>query len=157
MSTSVEFDSYYGDGNSAAIAAVEQQLGRPFPNSYKDVVKRFNGAFIVDRPYFRYFSRLHGEEVESGTGMFLAFGDIEGCTETMEIKLRFPPEGLVPGLVIFSALGNGDALCFDYRECPPSEEPPVVIWHHEGVPGSEEEVSPVASTFAALLDRLYED
>lgn len=157
MSTSVEFDSYYGDGNPSAIAAVERQLGRPFPESYKDVVKRFNGAFIIDKPYFRYFSRLHGKEVESGTGTFLAFGDIEGSTETMETKLRLPPEGLVPGLVIFSALGNGDALCFDYRDCQLDKEPSIVIWHHEGVPGSNDEVSPVAPTFATLMDLLYED
>lgn len=156
MIAGVSFDSYYGQGDAAEIAAFEKLAGVVFPEKYKEVSIGFNGAFILNKPVFKFYNRLLGEDVTSSAGMFLPFGEIEGSFETMEMKYQHPPEDFVQGLIIFSVLGNGDALCFDYRENRQSEDPGVVMWHHEASPGSDAELSFVASSFSAFLDMLFE-
>ncbi len=157
MFSNLTFDSYYGEGDSRKVATFEKMLGVLFPDEYKNIVEKYNGAFIVDKNIFRFYSNLVDAEVEYGSGMFLAYGEIPDVTETMEIKYKHPPEGFVEGLVMFSALGNGDALCFDYREKTVGGDPKVVVWHHEGTPGEMNEISFVAESFKGLLDILYEE
>ena len=156
MIAGVSFDSYYGQGDSADIEAFEALAGIVFPAKYKEVSVGFNGAFILNKPVFNFYNRLLGEDVTSSAGMFLPFGEIEGSFERMEVKYCHPPEDFVQGLIIFSVLGNGDALCFDYRKDRLSDDPEVMMWHHEAVPGSDSELSFVASSFSKFLDQLFE-
>jgi hypothetical protein len=151
------FDSYYGEGDLSTVEEFENINGITFPDKYREIVRSYNGAYILNKNLFSFPSQLVGHEVEYGSGMFLPFGEIEGVTETMEIKKRYPPEGFVSGLIMFSSLGNGDALCFDYRSDSHKDNPPVVVWHHEGSPGGDDEISAVASSFQEFLDMLYED
>ncbi|MFM2479674.1 SMI1/KNR4 family protein [Celerinatantimonas sp. MCCC 1A17872] len=153
----LEFDSYYGDGDINQINSFENKLGYKFPKEYKEIVSQYNGAFVVNKNIFRYFSNLVLEEVDMGSGMFLPFGAIDGGTETMELKYKFPPEEFTKGLVIFSVLGNGDALCFDYRTKSNIEFPSIVVWHHEGTAGDKNEISEVAANFYEFLSLLYEE
>jgi hypothetical protein len=155
--TDIIWDSYYGKGNISKINEQERIIGYKFPASYKEVVEKYNGAFIVNRNNFKYKSALLNEEVEYGTGMFLPFGPTDDSTVSMEQKWEFKPEGFPKHLVFFSALGNGDMLCFDYRSDRTNNAPSIVVWHHEGTPGSSEEVSFVSKSFEEFLDSLYED
>lgn len=156
MAVDLIFDSYYGKGNIEKINDFELAIGHVFPKEYKDIVSKYNGAFIVNKNVFKFYSRLVKREVEYGSGMFLPYGYIENVTETMEIKWKHPPEGFTPGLVMFSSLGNGDALCFDYREVS-SDNPPIVVWHHEGSLGEDSEISLIADNFGEFLGILYEE
>lgn len=156
MIEGVSFDSYYGQGSVAEIEAFEAQAEIVFPAKYKEVSIGFNGAFILNKPVFKFYNRLLGEDVTSSAGMFLPFGEIEGSFETMEMKYQCPPEDFVQGLIIFSVLGNGDALCFYYHENRLSEDPGIVMWHHEASPGSDSELSFVASSFSDFLEKLFE-
>ncbi|WP_124418985.1 MULTISPECIES: SMI1/KNR4 family protein [unclassified Pseudomonas] len=156
MIAGISFDSYYGPGSPVKIEAFERLAGIALPALYKEICVGFNGAFILNKPVFKFYNRLLGEDVTSGTGMFLPFGEIEGSFETMEIKYQYPPEEFVQGLIIFSALGNGDALCFDYRENRLTDDPSVVMWHHESTPGSDLELSFVAPSFSEFLGKLFE-
>lgn len=155
--TNIIWDSYYGDGNISKINELEQVIGCNFPFRYKEIVKKYNGAFVVNKNTFKFNSALLNEEVEYGTGMFLPYGSIDDSTASMEQKWKFKPEGFPEHVVVFSALGNGDMLCFDYRSDPTSNDPRIVVWHHEGTPGSSKEVSFVAKGFEEFLDSLYED
>ncbi|WP_448110603.1 SMI1/KNR4 family protein [Pseudomonas lini] len=156
MFSGVSFDSYYGHGNSAEIRAFEALTGKVLPAEYKKIALEFNGAFVVNKPAFKFYNRLLGQEVTCSPGMFLPFGKIDGSFETMEIKYQYPPEDFVQDLIIFSVLGNGDALCFDYRKNLLSDSPPVVMWHHEATPGSDLELSDVAPSFSDFLKSLSE-
>ncbi|WP_124384569.1 SMI1/KNR4 family protein [Pseudomonas sp. R5-89-07] len=156
MIAGINFDSYYGQGDSADIEAFEELAGIVFPAKYKEVSVQFNGSFILNKPVFKFYNRLLGEGVTSSAGLFLPFGEIEGSFETMEIKYQYPPEEFAQGLIIFSALGNGDVLCFDYRENRLTDDPSVVMWHHESTPGSDLELSFVAPSFSEFLKRLFE-
>lgn len=157
MSLNLIFDSYYGVGDPVKIKAFEVEVKRVLPESYKSIVSEFNGAYVVNKPMFKFYNRLLGQPVEAGSGMFLPFGYVEDSFETMEIKHRYPPEGFVDGLVIFSSLGNGDALCFDYRTERNSINPSVVVWHHEAISGSKSEISEVAPSFDGFLGLLHEE
>lgn len=156
MFSGLVFDSYFGTGDLAKVELFEKKIGRSLPVSYKNIICKYNGAYVLNRPFFTFYSRLLGQEIESGAGMFLPFGEIDGTSETMEIKREHPPEGLVEGLVIFSSLGNGDFLCFDCREERSIESPKIVIWHHEAVSGSDGEISEVSASFDEFLELLYE-
>lgn len=156
MIAGVSFNSYFGQGDLADIDAFEKMAGIVFPKKYKEISIGFNGAFILNKPVFKFYNRLLGEDVTSSVGMFLPFGEIEGTFETMEMKYRHPPEDFVQDLIIFSVLGNGDALCFDYRKSRFSDDPSVVMWHHEAAPDSDSELSFVASSFLEFLEKLFE-
>lgn len=151
------WDSYYGAGDSLKIAAFEKLTGYSLPESYKKIVSQYNGAFVDDKDAFKLFSNLINEEVVFGSGLFLPYGVIEDVTETIELEWKDKPDGFpANGLLIFSALGNGDQLCFDYRNTPTTKNPPVVVWHHEGST-LEESISPVANNFDGFLDLLFEE
>lgn len=153
----IEWDSYYGKGDLTEISSFEKMTGYVLPESYKQIVLKYNGACPENKDTFKYFSQLFNEEVESDIGMFLPFGEIEGVTETMELKYRFKPDGFVNDIIIFSALANGDALCFDYRHKSVSKEPSIVVWHHEGSVEEDNEISLVANGFEQFLEMLYEE
>jgi SMI1 / KNR4 family (SUKH-1) len=157
MAQEITWDSYYGEGDLEKINSFQKKNGIKFPQAYVTIVKKYNGAFVVDKNIFYFHSNLTGKEVDRGVGMFLPFGKIEGSTETMEDKRSFPPQGFPAGLVIFSAMGNGDAICFDYRENVDSENPPIVVWHHEGTIGGEDEISFVANSFDDFLELFEEE
>ncbi|CAO1295871.1 unnamed protein product [Diamesa hyperborea] len=99
------------------------------------------------------------EEIESyGLGMLLAFDSDE--VETMEwmwknrnndTELPFP-NNIVP----FSLDGGGNLICFDYRKNISTNEPEIVVWHHEGA-GTEGELSFVANSFDEFLDMLHDN
>lgn len=151
------WDSYYGAGDLLKIANFEQKTEYSFPESYKKIVSEYNGAFIEDKDAFKFFSNLINEEVVFGVGLFLPYGETENTSETIELGWEDKPDGFpVSGLLIFSALGNGDQLCFDYRSNPSTSNPPIVIWHHEGG-SSTESISLVADNFESFLDLLFEE
>lgn len=157
MVSDLIWDSYYGEGDLPKITDFEKCINCNLPEEYKKTVKKYNGAFIANKNVFRFYSNLVEQEVEYGTGMFLPYGDIDGVTETMELKRQYPPEGFVDGLIIFSALGNGDFLCFDYRKVIKTANPSIVIWHHEGTSGGADEISLIAQSYNEFLKILYEE
>jgi len=59
------------------------------------------------------------------------------------------------GLLIFANVGNGDLICFDYRQNPKSDNPSVVYWDHEE--DEDKNVSFIAKDFDAFLSMLYAD
>lgn len=151
------WDSYYGTGDPLKIANFEQKTGYFFPENYKKIVSEYNGAFIENKDAFKFFSNLINEYVVFGSGLFLPYGKVEDVSETIESEWEDKPYGFpARGLLAFSALGNGDQLCFDYRSNSSTKNPPIVVWHHEGS-GLKKSISPVADSFESFLDLLFEE
>lgn len=155
MRNDLIWEDYLGKGTISVIEDFENKIRRKFPPSYKKIVAEHDAAYV--RPdSFRFYNNLVAEEVVFGVGVFIPFvGNSDGAM-TMDRVQRYT-EGLTEGLVAFSSLGNGDLLCFDYRGNAKTGNPPIAVWHHEGRPGMEEEVSPVAKSFDEFLDMLFEE
>jgi len=156
MAQDIKWDSYYGAGDEGNVADFEKITGYQFPESYKKIVSRFNGAFVVDKDAFKLHSNLTGDEVVLDSGMFLPYGQIEGVSETIDKKNTNIPDGFIDGLLGFSSLGNGDLLCFDYRDITDKEEPAVVVWHHHGS-SINDSISLVSENFDGFIDLLFEE
>ena len=155
MREDLKWDSYWGKADLSAIESFEKKINRTFPSTYKKIASQFNGAFLKEKNVFDFFSSLVGEKVSRTIGLFQGYGNLD-TTETMEYSWEHKPEDFPDMLVTFSRLGNGDHLCFDYRKNPKTNNPLIVLWHHEGTPGTDEELSPVANSFDEFLDMLYD-
>lgn len=155
----IEWESFSEDptGDPAMVRQVERQWGVTFPASYKEVVDQIDHARPVGGDAFEFHSRLVGHPVVHGVGEFIGFKNPGDNSWYMARLQSHPPEDFPKGLVPFSLEGGGDLVCFDYRADRSATDPPVVVWHLEGEPGSGQEVSPVASNFDAFIGMLYDD
>lgn len=66
-----------------------------------------------------------------------------------------------PNLVTFAICGNGDYICFDYREDTKTSDPKVVLVYHDdfvdnGDGTSSMVINPVAESFEDFIDMLHE-
>lgn len=155
MRNDLIWEDHLGKGSISIIEDFENKIRRKFPPSYKIIVAEHDAAYV--RPgSFKFYSNLVADEVVFGVGVFIPHNENSDGAMTMDQIQRYT-EGLTEGLVAFSSLGNGDLLCFDYRGNTNTNNPPIAVWHHEGRPGMEEEVSPVAKTFDEFLDMLFEE
>jgi len=152
----VEWDSYFGEGSPSQVYGFEKSQGISFPKRYKYIVEHLNGAYPVNKDSFKFRSKLIDDEVVFDSGMFLPYDESKKSGETMEVINSRDIEGFPKGLIVFSVLGNGDFLCFDYREVDSEKEPSVVVWHHAGEDDNES-ISFVSSTFDQFLDELFEE
>ena len=64
------------------------------------------------------------------------------------------PEFFPENLIVFAEVGNGDLVCFDYREGKDNPDPPVVYWCHEYP--ENENVSFIAKNFEEFIGMLRE-
>lgn len=147
------WDSYYGEGDISLIQAFEKSIDQILPTEYKKIVSKYNGAF-PEPDAVSFFSNLIGKNVVIGVGVFLAYGDVESKSETMEWSFANKPENFPQKLVSFSLTGNGDMLCFDYRDIDHNQEPKIVLWHHEANQ-PEKTTSQIANKFTSFLDMLF--
>lgn len=86
-------------------------------------------------------------------GNFLAFNKEENYYNNILGLYRDPPEFFPKKIVAFADDPGGNYFCFDYRQDPKTDNPPVVFWNHEGA-GTEEAVSFLAKDFEAFLGML---
>ncbi len=149
--------SHEGAGDPEQIESFEKETGYKLPESYKEVVTKFDNSYVVGRNAFRFYSNLTRDYAVYGIGQFFAYGDTERKSKNIRWVWHHKPEGFPEGLLPFSREGGGNLICFDYRAKPDSEDPPIVVWHQEGRAGTKEEVSPVATTFNELLEMLFEE
>lgn len=130
---------------------VQNIIGKKLPYSYYSLVTNDDGS----TPFPNIFKlvKKNGQYVVSCVGAFLAFNPSEYGDIVNEVK--HPPEFFPQNLVPFAEVGNGDYICFDYRQDPQTDNPSVVYWSHEDAP--EESVSFLAKDFESFLDMLFDD
>jgi hypothetical protein len=65
-----------------------------------------------------------------------------------------PAEFFPNNLLAFGENGGGNFICFDYRNNPKTNDPPIVYWDHEADVGKD--VSFIANNFDDFLEMLKE-
>lgn len=154
MRDDLVWDTEVGGADPATIEAFERKVGRKFPDSYLEIVKKYDGA-TVNADCYKFISNSSGNEEVYSVGIFHAFGEIDEISETMQWNYENRPEWFPEDLVSFSRDGGSNRLCFDYRKDQNSTDPQVVVWQFHAESGKD--VSFVAENFSAFLSIIFED
>jgi uncharacterized protein Usg len=160
MRNDLKWGSFLGNIDFSIIEEFENKIAFKFPKTYKEIVSRFDGARIVNKlDSFDIYSNLSEKNDTYGIGCFLAYNlnDRENIIYYWRDKDKNPEFPFPKNIVPFSLDGGGDLICFDYRHDVSTNEPKIVVWHHEGEPGTDEEISFVANSFDEFLDMLYDE
>ena len=139
-----------GEVTPERVHYVQSQLSIKFPESYLQIIKECDGGIPVHTD-FDYFDEYFKSTVGTGIGSFLplnpsSYGDV------LEENLLSPPEFFPEDLIAFAEVGNGDLICFDYRQGKDNPDPSVVYWSHGADIGKN--ISFVAKNFEAFLEIL---
>ena len=126
-----------------------QKLPYLLPVQFIELIKKTNGG---DMDYcFEYYDINLKKYI--GTGLSCIFG--LGLDSYDLLKEYNDPADMFPvNILAFSVTGNGDKICFDYRDDPNTDNPPIVYWNHEAEEGLD--VSFVAKDFESFIAMLEE-
>ncbi len=136
-------------GNPEEINKELKLCGYSFPELYINTQIDCNGGVLEDiHSYGCYYDKnLNYHSIYNFDG-FLGFGRSYPYEKFIEI-LNAPPEFFPKGIVAFGIDGGGNLFCFDYRENPDTDNPPIVFWHVEG-----DGISLLANDFDELMNNL---
>ena len=137
--------------NRDQIKAIEHQFQIKLPLQYINYLDQ-NGYAEPFKSDFIYFDRCHQKERLSGIGAFLNF-NFESYNSILRDNL-LPPEFFPKDIIAFAEVGNGDYICFDYRQGKDNINPPIVYWSHGADIGKD--VSFIADNFEAFMNILSE-
>jgi hypothetical protein len=143
---------HYGSVNKDRVRIVAKELNIRIPSIYLKNIENHDGGVPYARR-FKYFDIDLNFEVGSCLGGFLCinpnqYGDLLST-------YKDPPEFFPQGVIAFAEVGNGDYICFDYREGRDNPNPPIVYWNHEADIGKD--VSFVAKDFETFIEMLKAD
>lgn len=129
------------------VRKIQQKISKTFPNGFREMVSNY------DRPIFeKEIINFYSEEAQcidqTSLGIIFSF-DSEYPYEKFIDNLNHPPEFFPENLIAFGRDGTGNLFCFDYRENPETDNPPIVLWHVEG-----DGISFIAKDFDELINNL---
>lgn len=119
----------------SVIEELEAELGVLFPDEYKALVLKHNGASIIP------FAFKVGEMVES----------INNFHNVVE-KYHFSDERLPEGIIPFARDAGDNQICFDYRDGTIS----ILFWDYGSPKNDGVDLSLVANSFKEFLNMLFE-
>jgi len=154
----------YRDEGSVDISIIdkyEEEICYKFPKAYKELISKHNALYPEDN-IFSYFDEVTEEEEENAI-VFYAFDN-----ENLDPLYR---DGIVgdflyidedyfqKGVIPFGETGNGDFICFDYRDdLKEGGNPKIVLVHHDAFYDDDKYmISFLANSFEEFVDSLYED
>ena len=152
----------YTDNNEIDIYFIEEfekEFGYLLPRTYKELIIKHNGVSFYEDNF--NFIDIDGDECERNF-VFHKFTYEKGGIYDFQQGVSDPLYDGIPSLVAIAGTGEGDAVCFDYRDNLKGDNPKVVLMLHdefiENEDGSETSVvCDVANSFDEFLDILYED
>lgn len=133
-----------------AIIDAEKTIEIKLPRLYCELMSMCD-AGIPAKTDFEYFDQSHSCFISQSMSGFLGITDEE--YNIIECY-KDPPEFFPKDIVAFAETGNGDFVCFDYREGKDDPNPPIVYWNHEADVGKD--VSFVTNNFEEFLGMLKE-
>ena len=151
----------YGDIDKWYIEDFEKRFGYILPDTYKELMLKHNGVRFEEDNF-----ALDEERFWTWNFLFDAFGEKEltkgDHIDEAQIGVSHPDYYGIPGLVCIASTGEGDLVCFDYRDELKGNNPKVVVMIHDEYDKHEDgsitnKVTFVANTFDDFLDMLYED
>lgn len=119
------------------------------PEIYMELLKKHDGV-RMDYIFKYYDTYVQKQTLATMDSIFGTESEYDNLIEEYNDPAEFFPENVVP----FSVTGNGDMICFDYREDPNTDNPPVVYWNHEAE--ETKNISFVAKDFESFLHLLEE-
>jgi len=136
----------------------EKKIGFKFPKSYIDIITNYNAARIENhRDIFYFYSNFIDRYEWYPVGEFLGYNTDCSIEWYWQSNLSRDEEFAYPKNVIaFAVDPGGEEICFDYRHDPKTDNPKIVVWHHEAESGSSSELSFVATSFDEFLDMLHD-
>ena len=147
------WDECNGKVNEDRIKFVEKELGINLPQSYINLIKNCDGGTPI-KSDFKYYNVDLEDIWGSGVGSFLYLNLKGEYYEDILGLNKSPPEFFPENLVSFANVGNGDYICFDYRQDKDNLDPPIVYWFHEAEIGKD--VSFIAHNFEEFIGMLKE-
>ncbi len=151
--TKEDMDFCFGSVNPAQIILVEKELSKKLPVSFKEMVSMCDAGY-PKKSDFIFFDISLGDYTLGCIGALLAFSPEYPHEKILEYYHN-PPEFFPEGLVGFAVDGGGNVICFDYRQDPDTNDPPIVYWIHDVE--DEESISPIAKNFDAFLSMLMSE
>lgn len=144
----------FGAVDMREIEAFEAQLGYRFPAEYKKLMSQHNAL----RPSDNCFDFKLKNKVDSRDVNFFGYGvdiaDSINIARNQQEKDQYYRDHVV----IIGESANGDYICFDYRENPTTDNPPVVVMLHDYLDEDNKMlVCFVADSFERFIDSLYSD
>ena len=135
----------------------EKKVGYYFPNSYKELVHKFNGLYPVENMF--HFLNIYNKKDERDI-YFLGYGDVKyDKIEEFQKYVSEPDYYGEKGLVAFAGCANGDYICFDYRSDVMTDNPKIVLMYHDDYTeydngSSTMVINFVANTFEEFINEL---
>lgn len=141
----------HGILDNQRIKHVQSTLNIKFPCTYVELIKDCDGGIPL-KSSFEYFDQSFEEIWRGSIGSFLPlnfseYGDVISDNKS-------PPEFFPEDLIGFAEVGNGDYICFDYRQSKDNSDPPIVYWSHGADVGCD--VSFIANNFKEFIGMLKE-
>jgi len=161
----LNIDSDEGEIDIAIIEEFEKYIGFCLPHNYKRLISKHNGLYPLEDSYD--FINVYGKK-DKGAVFFRNYlqieeeGKFDGDAMDKSLHIGDPEYYGIPGLVDFGGYGNGDYICFDYRDNLKTCNPKVVHVYHDDYTKNEDgtlsmTVNFVANSFEEFIDMLYED
>lgn len=150
----------YGEVDKWYIEDFEKRYGYTLPNTYKKLMLKYNGASFYESTF-----ALDEEKFWTWSFIFDAFGekeDVVSHIEETQLSVQNPDYYGIPGLICIASTGEGDLVCFDYRDDLKGNNPKVVVMIHDEYDKHDDEsltnkVTFIANSFDDFLNMLYEE
>lgn len=135
-------------------------IGYKFSKNYIDLISNHNGLYLGEQDTFRYFDEVVQKKEENGI-YFYFFKENNtyelGDSSSSMVYFLMDNEDFQKGIIPFGGTGNGDYICFDYRNNLKSDNPKIVLVHHDA---DDDEgnliISFLGNDFEEFMDSLYE-
>lgn len=143
-----------GTINIEIIEKFEEDFSIRFPLPYKNLLAKYNQLY----PEKNCFSYNVNNKVDERDVVFLGYG--EGASESVEKSQEYDVYGH-DGVITFGESANGDHICFDYRQNPTTDNPPVVLMYHDQYVNDKHgqpkmAIVKIADDFDSFIDMLHE-
>ena len=137
-----------GDVFEELIQEIQDKIKVILPENYLNCIKHCDGGYPV-KSIFSYMDLDHDCIWRTGIGVFLSINRSKFLENYID-----PPEFFPKDIIAFAEVGNGDYICFDYRQGKDNINPPIVYWNHGADIGKD--VSFIADNFEEFMNMLSE-
>ncbi len=147
----IEILEHKGPVGSERVSDIEKEIDLILPKQYLDFVTPNDGCSLKNISFI-YFDEDIDRLSSSCISDFMSLKEDTQYHEDLLSMNKRSPDFFPKGLIKFGHVGNGDYICFDYREGKDAQNPPVVYWNHEAEDGKD--VSFIAENFNCFLKML---
>jgi SMI1 / KNR4 family. len=152
----IEVDVYRDSGvvEVKELEFFEHQIGYKLPHEYKNLISKHNAL----RPKNDCFDFQFNSKTDSRDISFYGYGKEISSNVNIVKNQQEKDQYYHDHIVIIGESANGDYICFDYRNNPLTDDPPVVLMLHDYPDANNKMlICHVADNFEQFVDSLYND